>query len=84
MKISLLDVIDEVCGYCKGKEKHSETWWWNDVAVALDRKTDLFQIWKRSGDDVLILWQRLITEAHGGRLGWNSVKCLQCLKWVYH
>ena len=27
---------------CVDIEKHSETWWWNDVAVALDRKTDLF------------------------------------------
>ena len=45
LKSKLLDVAGEVCGYNKGKPRHSETWWWNkDVDVAVRRKRELFRI----------------------------------------
>src|SRR5664279_4742913 len=30
LKECLLGVTDEVCGRTKGKQRHSQTWWWND------------------------------------------------------
>ena len=42
LKRKFLDVASEVCGYTKGKPRHSETWWWNkDVVVAVCRKREL-------------------------------------------
>ena len=36
LKRKLLDVAGDVCGYVKGKSRHSKTWWWNkDVDVAV-------------------------------------------------
>ena len=44
----MLDVAGEVCGYTKGKHRHSETWWWNkDVDVAVHIKRELFRIWRQ-------------------------------------
>ena len=38
-------VVSEVCGYPKGKPRHSETWQWNkDVDVAAYRQRELFRI----------------------------------------
>ena len=52
LKIKLLDVASEVCGYTKGKSRHIETWWWNiDVDVAVCRKMELFRIWKQSWNE---------------------------------
>ena len=49
LKSKLLDVASEVCGYTKGKPRHSETWWWNkDVDVAVRRKRKFFRIWRQS------------------------------------
>ena len=48
----MLDVAGEVCGYTKGKPRHSETWWWNkDVHVAVRRKRELFRIWRQSRNE---------------------------------
>ena len=48
----MLDVASEVCGYTKGKPRHSETWWWNkDVDVAVRRKRELFRIWRQSRNE---------------------------------
>ena len=52
LKSKLLDVAGEVCGYTKGKPRHSETWWWNkDVDVAVRRKRELFRIWRQSWNE---------------------------------
>ena len=43
LKTKLIDAACEVCGYTKGKPKHSETLWWNDgVNVAVTKKRELF------------------------------------------
>ena len=52
----LLDVADEVCGRTKGKQRHSETWWWNaEVAEVIEEKQRLFKIYDKSktGSDKL-------------------------------
>ena len=52
LKSKLLDVAGEVCGYTKGKPRHSETWWWNkDVDVAVHRKRELFRIWRQKWNE---------------------------------
>ena len=45
----LLDVASEVCGNTRGKQRHLETWWWNDeVAELVKEKRRLFKIYNRS------------------------------------
>ena len=52
LKRKLIDVASEVCGYTKGKSRHSETRWWNkDVNVAVCRKRELYKIWKQSQNE---------------------------------
>ena len=52
LKMKLLDVASEVCGYTKGKPRHFETYCWNkDVDVAVCRKRGLFRIWKQSWNE---------------------------------
>ena len=51
-----LDVANEVCGRTKGKQWHSETWWWNaEVAEVIKEKQRLFKIYDKSktGSDKL-------------------------------
>jgi hypothetical protein len=44
----VLAMADEVCGWTKGKCRHSETWWWDEsVKRALDDKKEKFKEWKR-------------------------------------
>ena len=49
----LLDVASEVCGYTKGKPRHFEKWWWNeivDVAVR-EKRGELFRTLKQSWNE---------------------------------
>ena len=48
LKLKLLNVASEVCGYTKCKPRHFETWWLNkDVDMAVCRKRELFRVWKQ-------------------------------------
>ena len=45
----LLDVAEEVCGKTRGRQRHRETWWWNDeVAELVREKRRLFGIYNKS------------------------------------
>jgi len=45
LKQCLLEVAEEVCGETKGRQRHRETWWWNDeVAELVKNKRRLFKI----------------------------------------
>jgi hypothetical protein len=49
LKKSLLDVAEEVCGKTRGKQRHRETWWWDDeVAELVKEKRRLFRIYNKS------------------------------------
>jgi len=49
LKECLLDVAEEVCGKTKGRQRHRETWWWNeDVAKFVEEKRRLFRIYNKS------------------------------------
>ena len=49
LKECWLEVASEVCGKTRGKQRHSETWWWNaEVAELVKRKRQLFQTYGRS------------------------------------
>src|SRR5664279_2367073 len=52
LKECLLGVTDEVCGRTKGKQRHSQTWWWNDeVAKVIKEKQRLFKLYDKSKKD---------------------------------
>ena len=46
----MLDVAEEVCGKTRGgKQRHCETWWWNDeVAELVKEKRRLFKVYNKS------------------------------------
>jgi len=45
----VLDVAEKVCGKTRGRQRHRETWWWNDeVAKSVREKQRLFRIYQRS------------------------------------
>ena len=49
LKKCLLDVAEEVCGRSRGRQRHRETWWWNDeVAELVKEKRRLFGIYNKS------------------------------------
>jgi len=49
LKECLLDVAEEVCGKTRGRQRHRETWWWNDeVAKFVEEKRRLFKIYNKS------------------------------------
>ena len=51
MRRAWLKNAEEVCGWSKGSGRRRETWWWTtDVAVAVEKKQELFRKWKRSGE----------------------------------
>ena len=46
LKECFLGVAEEVCGNTRGRQRHSETWWWNDeVAKSVEEKRRLFRIY---------------------------------------
>ena len=52
LKECLLGVTDEVCGRTKGKQRHSQTWWWNDeVAKVIKEKQRLYKLYEKSKKD---------------------------------
>ena len=49
LKDCLLEVSDVVCGRTKRHSRHKVTWWWNDdIAEAVKKKRELFNIWHKS------------------------------------
>ena len=49
LKECLLTVAEEVCGKTGGKQRHRETWWWNDEVAEFVKETRrLFKIYERS------------------------------------
>ena len=49
LKECFLGVAEEVCGNTRGRQRHSETWWWNDeVAKSVEEKRRLFRIYDKS------------------------------------
>src|SRR5664279_5269080 len=52
LKECLLGVTDEVCGRTKGKQRHIQTWWWNDeVAKVIKEKQQLYRLYDKSMND---------------------------------
>ena len=40
---------EQVCGWTKGPQRNSETWWWNDeVAKSVEEKRRCYKIWHKS------------------------------------
>ena len=49
LKECLLEVSNKVCGKTTGRQRHRETWWWNDeVAGLVKEKRRLFKIYDKS------------------------------------
>ena len=45
-------MTDEVCGRTKGKQRHIQTWWWNDkVAKVIKEKQRLYKLYEKSKKD---------------------------------
>src|SRR5664279_3040137 len=48
LKECLVGVTYEVSGRTKGKQRHSQTWWWNDeVAKVIKEKQRLYKLYEK-------------------------------------
>jgi hypothetical protein len=53
LKDCLLEVADEVCGRTKGRQRHSQTWWWNkEVDSLVSEKRYRFGVYNKSKNGV--------------------------------
>ena len=53
MKKQWKDIAEEVVGWTKGKSRHRETWWWNDIVEkAVEQKKKAYKDWFRDKNEI--------------------------------